>query len=155
MTFRIVALPRSEFADLFALSDAALAERRARRMDPGTVAGMPCRVSLEDALAGETVLLLNYTHLDTDTPYRASHAICVREHAAEAVPAPGEVPFAIRKRLISARLFDAPGNIVGSDVMEGTQLAGFLTEGFRREDVAYAHIHYARNGCFAAKAVRA
>lgn len=154
MTFRIVPLPKSEFEGLFALSDEALAAQRARRMDPDTVAGMPCRVSLEDARAGETVLLLNYTHLDTDTPYRASHAICVREQAAEAMPAPCDVPFAIRKRLISARLFDAPGNIVGSDVMEGTQLAGFLTEGFRREDVAYAHIHYARNGCFAAKAVR-
>ena len=107
------------------------------------------------ARCSHPVLLLNYTHLDTDTPYRASHAICVREHAAEAEPAPGDVPFAIRRRLISARLFDAPGNIVGSDVFEGTQLAGFLSEGFQREDVAYAHIHYARNGCFAAKAVRA
>ncbi len=155
MTFRILALPKSEFEGLFALSDEALAAQRARRMDPDAVAGMPCRVSLEDAVAGETVLLLNYTHLDTDTPYRASHAICVREHAAEAVPALGDVPFAIRRRLISARLFDAPGNIVGSDVFEGTQLAGFLAEGFQREDVAYAHIHYARNGCFAAKAVRA
>ena len=86
---------------------------------------------------------------------RYAGIIGVREHAAEAVPAAGDVPFAIRRRLISARLFDAPGNIVGSDVFEGTQLAGFLAEGFQREDVAYAHIHYARNGCFAAKAVRA
>ncbi len=67
MTFRIVPLPKSEFEGLFALSDEALAAQRARRMDPDTVAGMPCRVSLEDARAGETVLLLNYTPISTPT----------------------------------------------------------------------------------------
>lgn len=153
MSFRILPLPMSEFAPLFHLGDAELAARRARRMAQG--AGMPCRVSLEDALEGETVLLLNYTHLDCDTPYRASHAICVRENAEEAHLEAGEIPDAIRRRLVAARLFDAPGNIVGSEVLEGRDLTPFLTEGLRRPYVAFAHIHYARNGCFAAKAVRA
>jgi len=153
MSFRILPLNMAEFAPLFRLSDEELAARRARRMAKGT--GMPCRVSLADAEEGETVLLLNYTHLDVDTPYRASHAICVRENAREADLAVDEVPVAIRRRLVSARLFDEEGNIVGSDVFEGTELAGFLTQGFQRADVGFAHIHYARNGCFAAKAVRA
>ncbi len=153
MSFLILPLAKSEFQPLFGLTDLELAERRALRMDSG--AGMPCRVSLEDAREGEVVLLLNYTHLDADTPYRASHAICVRENAREAVLAAGEIPSAIQKRLISARLFDGPGNIVGSDVLEGKDLEPFLDQGFQRADVAFAHLHYARNGCFAAKAVRA
>lgn len=153
MSFQILPLAKAQFADLFSLSDEALAARRARRMESG--AGMPCRVSLEDAVEGETVLLLNYTHLDCDTPYRASHAICVRETAQEAQLAAGEIPPAILSRLMSVRLLDAPGNIVGSDVLPGADIGAFLAAGLERSDVAFAHLHYARNGCFAAKAVRA
>jgi Protein of unknown function (DUF1203) len=155
MAFQIVPLPMSEFRDLFTLSDAELSARRARRLIADVSGGLPCRVSLADALPGETVLLLNYTHLETDTPYRSSHAICVREQAVAAELAPDAVPPAILRRLISARLFDAAGNIIDSDVCEGGGIAAFLTEGLARDDVAFVHLHYARNGCFAAKAVRA
>lgn len=154
MSFQIVPLERSAFADLFDLTDAQLAQHRARRLIAEPDSGLPCRVSLEDAIAGETVLLVNYTHHETDTPYRASHAIVVRQDAQTAQLAPGEIPAAISNRLISVRLFDAPGNIVGSDVLPGGEISAFLSAGLAQETVAFAHLHYARNGCFAAKAVR-
>ena len=53
--------------------------------------GTPCRVTLADAEVGETVILINHTHLKADTPYRASHAIFVREGQPQAHLARGEV----------------------------------------------------------------
>ena len=92
MTFRIHALPPDAFAPLFALSDAELAERNALRRIVTTQPGAPCRVSLADAAPGETVILLNYTHLPAASPYQSRHAIYVREGAAQAHPEPGAVP---------------------------------------------------------------
>jgi hypothetical protein len=79
MSFVVTGLPIAPFKPLFALSDAALAERRIVRRKVDAPSGFPCRVTLEDAKVGETVLLMNYEHQPADTPFRASHAIYVRE----------------------------------------------------------------------------
>ncbi len=52
MMYRIEGLKRTEFAPLFAMSDSELAEQGAIRMK-ATGPGFPCRISLEDARAGE------------------------------------------------------------------------------------------------------
>ena len=57
MTYRIKALPVEPFQPLFDLSDAELAAVGARRWT-ATHAGLaPCRVSLQDADAGERLIL--------------------------------------------------------------------------------------------------
>ena len=154
MPFQIHALPAAPFRPLFALDDAALQARRARRERVLESPGTPCRVSLEDARVGETVLLVNHCHLPTDSPYRASHAIYVREGVAQARPGAGEVPAAISTRLISVRLFDAGDMMVGADVVEGAALDGVLAAALSDPAVRYVHLHYARPGCFAALATR-
>ena len=79
MDFRITGLDAGRFSHLFGLSDAELARHRALRQTCDEKPGFPCRVSLEDAEPGESVLLVNFEHLPVDSPYRASHAIYVRE----------------------------------------------------------------------------
>src|SRR5688500_2569376 len=83
MTYRIQGLDPAPFRPLFQLSDDALRERRARRVKAAGP-GFPCRVSLEEARDGEQLILVNHVSHDVDTPFRASHAIYVREAADEA-----------------------------------------------------------------------
>lgn len=153
MTFQITALPAELFRHLSALSDDDLAARGIVRQVAG--AGAPCRVSLDDARPGETVLLLNHEHQPAATPYRASHAIFVREGATQAHPAPGEVPEAIRRRLLSVRAFDAAGMMVNADVTEGRDASAVIDAMLADPDVAYLHLHNARQGCYAARVDRA
>lgn len=155
MTFRILALELAPFAPLFAMSDADLAALGAVRQVATACPGFPCRVSLQDAAAGETLILVNQTHLDVASPYRGSHAIFVREAATEAHPAPGEVPEVIARRLISARAFDAHGMMTDADVAEGSAIAPLIERLFADPAVAHVDLHNARPGCFAARAVRA
>jgi len=86
MGFRVSGLDREEFAPLFGLSEAQLEERGIVRQVADRRPGFPCRVSLQDAEPGETLLLLNYEHLPVTSPYRARHAIYVRENARTAEP---------------------------------------------------------------------
>ena len=60
--YRISGLPLADFAPLFGLDDAALKERGAMRVVAANKPGYPCRVTLEDAEPGETLILLNYEH---------------------------------------------------------------------------------------------
>jgi hypothetical protein len=84
MNFQIVPLQLKEFLPLFELSDPEVAEHGARRIIADANPGFPCRVSLEDAEIGERVILVNYMHQPTDSPYRATGPIFVREKAVQA-----------------------------------------------------------------------
>ena len=155
MPFQIQALDYEPFAPLFAMPDDELAARHARRVTVAESPATPCRVSLRDAAVGERVVLVHYRHQPAASPYRASHAIFVRESAVRARPAPGEVPPVLSTRLLSVRLFDADHMMVDADVLDGVRLADRLEAAFADPAVAYAHIHNARPGCFAARAERA
>ena len=154
MTFQISALPFAPFAPLFSQPEAELSRHRALRVTADTNPGYPCRVSLADADAGETLILVNYTHLDGATPYAASHAIYVRENAVQAQPALGEVPDMVSRRLLSLRGFDGAGLLQVAQVHDGAALAAaleaILTDGW----IAHVDIHFAGPGCFAARATR-
>ncbi len=63
MTYRIEALPIEPFAPYFAMTDAELAEVGARRWVADAPGRAPCRVSLQDADAGEALVLVNHAHL--------------------------------------------------------------------------------------------
>lgn len=154
MGFRISGLPLSDFETVFGLSDEALAARGVERVIVQTAHAAPCRITLEDAEPGETVLLMNYEHQPADTPYRSRHAIFVREAARARFDVADAVPDAIRRRLLSVRAFDATHRMVEAEVVEGAVLEGLLEPMLDRGDVAYVHLHYARRGCFAALAVR-
>ena len=107
MSFRITGLDPAPFAHLFGLSDEALAAHGARRYVVDKAPGFPDRVEVRDLQPGETCLLVNYAHQPAETPYRATHAIFVREGAEQAYESVDEAPEALRVRTLSLRAFDA------------------------------------------------
>jgi hypothetical protein len=155
MGFRVSALDREEFAPLFQLSNAQLSERGIVRQVADRQPGFPCRVSLQDAEPGETLLLLNYEHLAVASPYRARHAIYVRENAQTATPAVNEIPGVLRTRLLSLRAYDRSGMMVEADVVHGSDVVPVIERIFSEENVDFIHIHNAKPGCFAARVDRA
>jgi Protein of unknown function (DUF1203) len=155
MSFQIHALPADSFAPLFALPDDALRARGIRRVVADGRSGYPCRVSLQDAVEGEHLLLLPHEHHAVDTPYRASGPIYVRETAARAMPEIDAVPALLRTRLLSLRAYDARGMMAWADVVEGEQLERGIAQLFAIDRVDYLHLHYAKPGCYACRVVRA
>jgi hypothetical protein len=153
--FLIHPLAADRFGDLAGLDDDALRARGARRVVCAESPGMPCRVSLQDALPGERVVLLNHRHLDVDTPYRADGPIYVREHAVEARPAPGEVPSLLRLRLLSLRAYDAKGYLRDADAVAGELLEPVLERLLAAPKIARVQLHFAKTGCYACEAVAA
>ena len=155
MNFQIKPLQGKDFTHLFTLSDAELATRQACRRVVTERPGVPCRVSLQDAEIGETVILVNYAHQPEDSPYRASHAVFIREKAVQAQPGVNEVPDMIRSRMISLRCFDQHHMMVDADIVSGERIADALSRVFETAQIAYVHLHIAKPGCFAASAHRA
>jgi Protein of unknown function (DUF1203) len=155
MSFRISALPTARFKPLFALSDEELATRGAMRRIVDKCPGFPCRVSLVDAQVGEVVLLTNYEHQTASSPYRASHAIFVRENAREARPQVGEVPQVLRSRLLSVRGFDENGMMIDADVVDGRAIEPSIERLLANGTISYLHLHNAKPGCYAARVDRA
>jgi len=151
MSYRITGLDPAPFRGLYGLPEADLARRGARRMIADSKPGYPDRVELRDAEPGESVLLLNFTHLAVDTPYRSSHAIFVREGAEHGVSWINEVPECIRSRLVSLRAFDASGMMADADVVDGAALEPLIAKFLADPNVSFLHAHYARRGCYAAR----
>jgi hypothetical protein len=154
MHFRITGLPAEPFAGLFQLPDQALAERRAVRVVADKAHAHPCRISLTDAEPGQSLILVNYEHQPADTPYRASHAIFVRE-GEQQYDQTDAVPDQLRRRLLSVRGFDQHGMLRDADVAQGTELEPLIERLFANPQIAYLHIHMARHGCYAARVERA
>ena len=155
MDFQISPLSPEPFSHLFGQDNEFLAAQGVQRMTVDVSPGYPCRVSLEDARVGESVLLLNYQHQSAATPYRSSYAIFVREGAEMAAPAVNEVPESLRLRLLSLRAFTAGGMLIDADVVHGREVDPALRKLLADERVRYVHIHNAKPGCYAARAERA
>lgn len=155
MSFRTLGLDPAPFRPLYGLSDDALDAHGAQRHVADAKPGFPDRVEMRDAEPGETLLLLNYTHQPANTPYRASHAIFVREGADQAYDETDKVPESLRGRLISLRAFDGNHHMVDADVAAGQELEGAIERFFANPGVRYLHAHYAKRGCYAAWIERA
>lgn len=155
MSFRITGLDPSPFEHLYGLSDEALAAHGVVRSVVDATPGYPDRVELRDLEPGERVFLLNFEHQPAPTPYRASHAIFVREGARERYDRHGEIPDVMRRRLLSLRAFDRGGMIVDADVVEGIEAEPVIRRLLERRDVAYVQAHFAKRGCYAARIERA
>jgi hypothetical protein len=151
MDFRITGLAADRFSHLFGLAESELALHRARRYTCDEKPGFPCRVSLEDAEPGEPVLLVNFEHLPVDSPYRASHAIYVRERRQPSFDETNAIPPALLPRLLAVRGFDAAGMMLAAEVVEGRALVPLVQQYFANDAIAYLHTHFARRGCFAAR----
>jgi hypothetical protein len=154
MDFRIQGLSPEPFIDLYGLSDEQLASRSAKRFVADEKPGFPDRVELRDVDLRESVILVNYVHQPADTPFRASHAIFVREgeHAYVAV---NRIPDLLRVRPISVRAFNSSHWMIDADVCSDQQLDGVIQKFLSNHSVDYMQLHFAKRGCYAARVERA
>ncbi|HEY0596782.1 DUF1203 domain-containing protein [Sphingopyxis sp.] len=153
MTYSIEGLSPEKFAPLFALDDAGLAAINARRLTATADRGFPCRVSLEDAKAGEELILLHHTSHDVATPYRSAYAIYIRPHVT-AARYRDEVPPVFAGRSLALRAFDADGMLRTARLAGPGEADGAIRDLFADDAISYIDAHNAAHGCFAARIER-
>jgi hypothetical protein len=155
MDFRITGLSPELFEPLFGLSHAQLAQHGAMRVIVDRKPGYPDRIELRDVEVGESVLLVNYTHLPVETPFRSSYAVYVREGARTRYDRVNEVPELLRSRVLSLRAFGQDDMLRDADIVAGTAVESLIERLLSNPETAYVHAHYAKPGCFAARIERA
>lgn len=151
MPFIITGLSPEPFRPLFGLSEEVLRRQNIIRRTADAKPGYPCRITLEDAEPGETLLLLNHQSHSAETPYASRYAIFVRESAVAAITFQDELPPVLVNRPIALRLFGADGMLIGADMGMNNELTAKIEAALARPDVAYIHAHNAMHGCFAAE----
>ena len=155
MTYRISGLEPSQFAHLIGLSDEELARHHAVRVTADKDRGFPCRVSLEDALAGETLILLHHISHDVATPYRSAYAIFIRESIETAAAYEDRTPPVFEGRPLGLRGFGADGNLKDARLALPGEADAKIRELLSDPAIAYIDAHNAAHGCFAARVERA
>jgi len=155
MKFQFHALKNTLFEQYYDMTDEQLEASGIVKYVADADSKYPCRVTLEDAKQGETLYLLNYTHLDVSTPYRSTHAIFVRNQSSPKKIQPGKVPDIIKNRsLLSVRGFDKEGMMTKAEVTSGEQVGELVSMYLNEQSCEYIHVHTARQGCFLASATR-
>ena len=149
MTYRIAGLDPGRFSDV-----AGLIAAGAIRTIADAPRAYPCRVTLEDAAPGEPVLLVNFVSADVDTPFRASHAIYVREGATAAPVYRDAVPDYLDRRTLSLRGFDRAGMIRLAALAGPGEADAGLRGLLHDAEISYVDVHNAAYGCFLARAGR-
>ena len=152
MTYSITGLPVEPFQPFFGLPDEELARHHIVRMVADAPVGYPCRVLLEDARPGDSLLLLNHEYQPADTPYRGRHAIFVNEAATVPRTFVDEIPpvLSVRKS-ISLRAFDAQDMMIDAEVVAGGEVEAAVLRLLENPETVYLHAHNAGRGCFAAR----
>jgi hypothetical protein len=155
MGFRITGLSPEPFRHLYGLSDEELVLHGVKRYIADKQPGFPDRIEMRDAFVGEKLLLLNHVCQPADTPYRATHAIFVREGAENVYDRVDEVPEVMRTRLLSLRAYGTEGMMLDADVVDGQHVEGVIARFFASPLVAYIHAHNAKRGCYSGRIDRA
>ena len=154
MTYRIHGLDPLPFRALYGLADEELTRRGILRMPVTAQPGFPCRITLDDAPTGATMLLLNHVSHDVANPYRAAHAIFVTEGAEAPAEFVDAIPPALARRVLSLRAFDADGMMRDAALVQPREADGGIRTLFDEPETAYIHAHNAIRGCFAARVDR-
>lgn len=155
MSYRVHGLSAAPFRHLFGLDEAALVAAGARRYTVDATPGFPDRIELRDMVPGETAILLNHVHEPRDTPFRASHAIFVRESATDIAPIADRLPEMLGRRPLSIRAFDAEGMMVDAALVDGAVAEPEVRRLLARADTDMLHVHAATRGCYLARITRA
>ncbi len=154
MAYRVQGLSPEPFQELFTLTEAQLERRNARRVTATSKPGFPCRVTLEDAEPGESLILLHHVSHDVDTPFRAAYAIYVREGATEPATFVDTLPPVFEGRTLSLRGFGEDGMLKGGLLAAPGEIDTKIRALFGQPEIAVIHAHNAVYGCFAAAILR-
>lgn len=155
MNFRITGLAPDPFRRFFGLPDEELAALGIKRYRVDSYPGFPDRIEMKDADIGQSVLLLNHVSQPARSPYRASHAIFIREGATQTFDAVNQVPEVMRIRLLSLRAFSKEGMMLDGEVVEGHSVEPVIERMLANPEVSYLHVHNAKRGCYSGRVDRA
>lgn len=150
MRYVVHGLEPALFHHLVGADAETLARHNAMRVTAMTDRGWPCRISLEDASAGESLILLHHLSHDVPTPFRSSYAIYIREKQTVARTFHDAVPPAFEGRPIALRGFDAGGMLHDAALALPGEADARIRALFANPAIAYLHAHNAAHGCFAA-----
>ena len=154
MSYKITGLNREPFMALFEMNETELAAQGAMRVTAAADKGWPCRISLEDAKAGEEVILLNHVSHDVATPYRSAYAIYIRNGVADGAEYVDQTPPVFEGRPMAFRAFDTDGMLRAAALAMPGQSDAKIRELLESENIAYIHAHNAAYGCFSARIER-
>jgi hypothetical protein len=115
----------------------------------------PCRIQLDDAREGESLLLVNHVSHEGNNPYRASHAVFVSESALEAASFEDEIPPAVNRRIVSVRAFGDDGMMVDAALAQPGEAEPVVRRMLDNQAVDHVDVHTAIRGCFLGRAERA
>lgn len=154
MTYKISGLDPAHFSHLVGQPDAVLAGHNARRVTANSQPGFPCRITLEDAEPGETLILLHHVSHDVATPYRSAYAIYIREQARAAARHVDALPPVFSGRPLAFRAFDRDGVLRTAALAAPGEAEAAIEQLFCNDEIAYLDAHNAAHGCFAARIER-
>jgi hypothetical protein len=154
MTYQITGLDPAQFTHVVGASDADLTGHAAVRVTATAKPGYPCRITLEDAEPGETLILLNHVSHDVTTPYRNAYAIYVRESALAPAQYRDTIPPVFETRPLGLRAFDASGMLRTAALALPGEADAKIRDVFANPEIAYIDVHNAVHGCFAARVER-
>jgi Protein of unknown function (DUF1203) len=124
------------------------------RYDVTQSPGFPCRITLDDAKVGETVLLLSYDHHKAVSPYAQAGPIFVTQGVVDPAAYIDEIPPALARRTLSLRAYDSLGSMLDAVIIEGTLAKAQIERMFSDAKIVRIDAHNATRGCFAAHVFR-
>ena len=154
MEYIISGLDPADFAHFVDLPDDQLAALGAARMTADAYPGYPCRVTLDDAQAGETLLLVNHCSHDAANAYRATHAMFVSETALSPATYRNQIPPALDRRILSLRGFDRAGMMRDAVLVQPGEADPAVRKLLADPAIDHVDAHNATRGCFAARIER-
>lgn len=155
MDFEINGLPVEKFSHLFGLSDEELSLHGVTRRICDEAPGYPDRIEMREAKLGESLLLLNHTSMEKNSPYRATHAIYVLENAQNTYHSKNEIPDVMYRRMLSLRGFDQNGMILDACVVQGDDIRPAVLKLLTDDRIVHIDAHNAAQGCFSGRITRA
>jgi hypothetical protein len=150
MQFIIQGLDPSLFVSVFEQKQAVFNRAPVEAHVVTECPGSPCRITLDDAKIGQTVLLLSYCHHDAATPYAQSGPIFVTDSVTSAARYVDEMPPALARRTLSLRAYNVDGAMVDAIIIKGHLAPPEIKRMFDRGDVVRIDAHNGARGCFAA-----
>ena len=107
-----------------------------------------------EGLPQNRLILFNHVSHDVATPFRAAHAVYVREEARAPAAYVDETPPVFEGRVLSLRGFDGEGMLQEALLALPGEADAKIRALLERPEIAEIHAHNAAPGCFAARIVR-
>jgi hypothetical protein len=151
MSFVIRGLDPALFGSLFDQKQAIYNDAPVEHHEVTESPGFPCRITLDDAKVGDTVLLMSYAHHEANSPYAQSGPIFVTTGQAVRGYYVDAIPLALARRTLSLRCYDASGSMIDAVIVEGSHAKDAIEKMLLAPAIDHIDAHNATRGCFAAR----